>query len=179
MRQEIPRSYTVKGMFCADLAEALGAAFPPLLEKLEQPPRGGRYLTFTDYPQRDHLLLTFALCDKRFPGVDNRQAQRLLARHDVHTLGRSTVGRIMLALAGDATAALMHIPEVYRRVTHGQRVEASVGEGGEVRLDFIENYGGWEYNLGQVEGIVAHYRRRPTIDVELPRQGYQTFIVHT
>jgi uncharacterized protein (TIGR02265 family) len=177
MRQEIPSSYTVKGMFCADLAVALGSAFPPLLAKLEQPPRGGRYLTFTDYPQRDHLVLTFALCDKRFPGLCTRQAQRLLARQDVHTLGHSTVGRIMLALAGDATAALLRVPEVFRRVTKGQQVEATVLEDGAVRIAFVENYGGWEYNLGQVEGIVAHYGRRATVEVELPRPGYQTFVV--
>lgn len=173
---EIPPSFTVKGLFCADLAAALGSDFQGLVPKLTQPPRGGKYLAFTDYPMRDHLVLAHALGDKRFPTAGTPQAQRLLARQDVKTLGRSTLGRIMLALAREPKGALLRIPEVFRRMTFGPKVEAS-SEAGHVRLDFTDNFGGWEYNLGQVEGIVMHYGGRPRIDVELYDRGRQVFVV--
>jgi uncharacterized protein (TIGR02265 family) len=176
LRSEIPPSFTVKGLFCADLATALGADYGALVPKLAQAPRGGRYLAFTDYPMRDHLVLAHALGDKRFPKTGTPQAQRLLARHDVKTLGRSTLGRIMLAMAREPEGALLRLPEVFHRMTFGPKVEASV-DGRDVRLEFTDNYGGWEYNFGQVEGIVMHYGGRPRIEIELYDRGRQVFVV--
>lgn len=168
---QIPPDYSVKGMFIGNMASLVKDQWSELEPKLVAPPRGGRYIPFKDYPQVDHFRLTVAAAVRRFPRVGTREAVRRRARDDFQVFGNSTVGKVMLAIAGDPKAALMRVPEAYRLTVKGQEVKAEeLGEG--VRLTFLRHFGSWEYSVGQVEGIALHFVRSVTteIDDELDRQ---------
>ena len=93
---------------------------------------------------------------------------RRLARRDFHVFTESTLGKVILAVIGDARGALHQIPNVYEKVAPGdQRVVVENLPDGRVRLDFLPNLGVYAYQLGQLEEIVAHFGARPTTDVFL------------
>src|SRR5262245_58237229 len=55
---QIPKTYVVKGMFFSGHVATLGEAFPTITSTLIAPPRLGRYVPFSDYPQSDYLRVS-------------------------------------------------------------------------------------------------------------------------
>lgn len=160
--RETPRSFTVKGMFFSRFVERLGDGFAIVLPTLEAPPKMGRYMPFHDYPQSDYLRVMVALARKVHPRYGPREGVRRLAREDFKVFTQSTLGKVMVAMVGDARSALLKLPFVYSKVTNGDwEVTASELDGRRVRLEFRGLYGAWEYQLGQCEGIVLHYGHSP------------------
>lgn len=161
----IPPSYIVKGMFCTRLAEVLGAEYGALERALKMPARGGRYVAFKDYPQADYTRLAVAAATKRFPRLSLREAVRRIARDDLATFADSMIGKVALALVGDARGALLRTPDSYARVAPGPVVRAEDLDDRTVRLVFEGYRGIIEYSIGQIEGIVLAYKRPPTVTV--------------
>jgi uncharacterized protein (TIGR02265 family) len=179
--REMPRSYLVKGMFFARLVDQLGADWSLVEGQLLQAPRGGRYVSFKDYPQADYMRLSVALARKLHPRQSVREAVRRVARKDFDVFAASTFGKVVLAVVGDARGALLKTPFVYGKMTSGdQVVEGFELDPRTVRLEFRPHYGSWEYVLGQLEGVAAHYGRPPVITVsELPEQTLRFDIEHS
>jgi uncharacterized protein (TIGR02265 family) len=119
--------------------------------------RGDRYLPFRDYPQVDYLRLSIAAARKSFPQLAPREAVRRLARADLATFSNSMLGRIVLAMAGDARSTLLRVPDAYARVTTGGPVFAHELDADTVRVEFQKFYGLRDYQLGQLEGVTLHY----------------------
>lgn len=161
----IPPDYTVKGMFCSRFFDSLGSDWKALLPKLKAPPRLGRYLPFQNYPQGDYAVLCAAVAAKRFPRVSMREGVRRLAREDLAVFAESMIGKVVLALAGDARTTLLRVPEAYARVTSGSTLAAMELDAGTVRIEFRGYHGMSDYTLGQMEGVVLHYGGAPRTTV--------------
>jgi uncharacterized protein (TIGR02265 family) len=176
----IPRSYVVKGMFFSRLAGELGLAFEALLPRLEAPPRLGRYVPFNDYPQSDYLRLSAACAAKAFPGMPLREALRRLGRADYGVFATSTFGRVILSVVGDARSALLKTPFIYAKMAPGDWTITGEGlDDRTVRLEFAPAHGTWEYQLGQLEGVVLNYGHSPITTIEeLPERRLRFDIRH-
>ncbi len=182
-RARIPESYQAKGMFLDGLACRLGRAeLERLIPELVDPPRGGRYTTFRDYPQRDYFTLAWAIHRAEHPALASREGLRRVARQDFLTFGHSMIGRVVLAIARDPVSALLQMPAACERTVVGQEMKATQIGRSSVRLEVSTQDDGWERTLGQAEGVALHYRMsttttivvtptRYTLDVELTRAG--------
>jgi uncharacterized protein (TIGR02265 family) len=156
-------AHMVKGMFCSRLVSELGSTFAAMSSELTAPPRLGRYLPFTDYPMLDQARLAFAVARKRSPRAPLGEAVRRLARDDISVFLTSTLGKITVAVVDDPRSALLAVPTAYKHTVRGCRFEAEPsGERG-VRLTAFDLPGAWGYQIGQLEGIVMHWRATPTI----------------
>jgi uncharacterized protein (TIGR02265 family) len=171
----IPKTFLVKGMFFARLLTQLGPGYAAVEPRLEAAPKLGKYLPFTDYPQTDYVRVSTATAQKLFPGVPLREAMRLLGREDFSVFSASTLGKVILAVVGDARSALLRTPFIYMKMAPGDWVVTSVDLDGKImRIEFAPVHGTWEYLLGQLEGVVMNYGGEPTTTVrELPGKKIQ------
>lgn len=166
MGQRMPWSYRLKGMFHQALVDRLGKeAYEAVRPELQDPPRAS-YLAFRDYPMWDHQRLMVALARVVYRGQPEGEAVRRMARDDIHTLAESTVGSVVLSMIGDARSALLRLPFVYSKMANASwSVTARELDDGRVQLDYEGFHGLWSYQLGQVEGVAAHYGARSEVDV--------------
>lgn len=167
---QIPKTYVVKGMFFSGHVATLGEGFSSITSTLAAPPRLGRYVPFSDYPQSDYLRVSAKAAAKLFPAVSIREALRRLGRRDYGVFAESTFGKVILSVVGDAKAALLRVPMIYTKMAPGDwTVTGEDIDHTTVRIEFAPVYGTWEYQLGQLEGVVQNYGNKPEITVtELP-----------
>lgn len=111
-----PETLRIKGMFFTHLVEILGSDATPLLAKLDDPPRNGRYLPFVDYPQLDHAKLFVAAARKKWPHATLHEAMRQLGRANYDAFLTSTVGQVMASTTKDASQALDRLPDALKLV---------------------------------------------------------------
>ena len=177
----IPKSFVVKGMFFARHVSQLGADFANVIPSLETPPRFGKYVPFSDYLQSDYMRVMTAVARKFYARLGLREGMRRLGRDDFNVFGESTFGRVILAVVGDAKAALLKTPFIYMKMAPGDWT--ATGEEideNTVRIEFTPTYGSWEYQLGQLEGVVLKYGVEPTTTVsEIPGPGIRYDVRHT
>lgn len=167
--RRIPRANVVKGMFFSRHVAQLGADFAKVAPALESPPRLGRYVPFSDYPQSDYVRVSTAVALRVYPRLGLREAMRRLGRDDFSVFGESTIGKVILAVVGDAKTALLKTPTIYMKMAPGDWTVTGEELDGAVRIEFFPAYGAWEYQLGQLEGVVLKYGVSPTTTVsELP-----------
>jgi uncharacterized protein (TIGR02265 family) len=176
----IPTTYRVKGMFFARLVEQLGDGFSQVEPQLATPPRFGRYVPFSDYPQSDYVRLTTATAQKLYPNVPLREGVRRLGRDDFNVLATSTIGKITLAAVGDARSVLLKAPFIYEKLAPGGwTVTGEPIDDVTVRIEFAPVYGTWEYTLGQLEGVILNFGGTPRTTVsELPMRKVQFDVQH-
>jgi uncharacterized protein (TIGR02265 family) len=138
-------------------------------------------VAFADYPQSDYERVAAEVARKLHPAQGLREAVRRLARDDFDVFASSTFGRVLLAVVGDAPTALLKVPYVYSKVAPGEwQIRAEALDGATVRLDFVPNFGTWEYQVGQIEGIVVAFGGSPTLTVELlPEHHLRIDVRHT
>jgi uncharacterized protein (TIGR02265 family) len=164
--REVPPGFQAKGMFFARLANQLGDGFEALLPKLAAPPKLGRYVPFSDYPQGDYMRISAAVAQKLYPSVGLREGFRRLSRDDFGVFASSTLGKIFLAAIGDARSALLKVPAIYQKMApgswtvHGEELDAST-----IRLEFGPHPGAWEFQLGQLEGVVLNFGGTPVTTI--------------
>ncbi len=165
--REIPSSFVLKGMFFSRFVRDLGSDWSDLAPSLDAPPKNGRYVAFSDYPQRDFVRIYCRVARKSFARYDLSEAVRRLAREDFHVFAESTFGKVVLALVRDARSALHRVPFVYSKVAPGEfRMHAEDIDDRTVRIVVDPHHGNWEYQLGQFEGIVLAFDATPRISVE-------------
>ncbi len=178
--RNIPPTYQVKGMFFSRVLGQLGSGFADVEARLQAPPRLGKYVPFSDYPQADYVRVTGAAAHKIYPGVGLREGLRHLGRDDFAVFAESTFGKVILAAVGDARSALLKTPFIYEKMAPGgwsvtgQELDAQT-----IRLSFGPVYGSWEYQLGQLEGVVLNFGATPVTTVsELPGRVIQFDVKH-
>ncbi len=172
-----PREHTLKGMFFSRFVKELGAEWPRIERRLIAPPRLGTYLPFADYPLVDHADIALVVARKRAPGLPHREALRRLARQDIGTFLDSTIGRVTAAVVSSPRAALLALPDAYKRVVTGPTLRASALADDRIRLSFVSAFGLWEYQIGQIEGIVRHYGGQPRTRCSLEADGVRAYDV--
>lgn len=159
----MPSENRLKGMFFARFSRDLGDGWRNIQSTLDQPPKFGRYVAFTDYPQRDFVRLYTAVAKKRFPTLPLCEAIRRLGRDDVNVFAESMVGGVMVAMVGDARSALSKLPLAYA-ATIRSAMKVSVEQLDDfIRVTFKPHFGRWEYQLGQLEGVLAAFGSRSRI----------------
>jgi len=161
LQREMAEGFTLKGMFFRRVVKALGPRLDEVLGELQMPPGRAGYLPFKDYPQSDYSVLSVAAARHRFPRLSDREGLRRLARADLAVFGESTIGRVMLSMVGDTHRALTDLPKVYAKVAPGPWgfETETLGERA-LRLAMANHPGEWCYQIGQCEGIAAHYGDR-------------------
>ncbi len=163
-----PKGFTLKGMFFARLLTLNERVFPEVRSTLVEPPRGDRYLPFHDYPQVDYSRLAYAVAMRLHRGTSAPEAMRLVARQDFATFAASAVGRVSLALMGNAERAILKLPSAYAAVMKGGTVAASSTGKDEFEVVFRDFYGWVDcYPMGTLEGLVKHFGRSCSIVAEL------------
>ena len=168
----IPEAFTIKGMFFKRYVELLGADYAALARELDDAPRDGRYVAFKGYSQRDYTRLVLAAARKRFPNLSPREGVRRLARDDMATFADSVIGKVVLAMAGDARSTLHRMPNAYAGAAPDTRISVVDLDPSTVRVAFEPHHGMVEYTLGQVEGIVLAFDGRPLVTLrELKHRG--------
>jgi uncharacterized protein (TIGR02265 family) len=174
----VPDSYVVKGMFFSRLKEKLEDCWGDVTPLLLRPPRFGHYVPFTDYPQRDYLTLSILIAERVYSYVPPREGLRRLARDDFGVFSASTFGRIVLTAVGDVHNALLTMAAVYSKMAAGDwEVRGTELDRSTVVLEWFPTYGSWEYQLGQIEGLIFHYGVDYEIHVSTPRADHFRFEV--
>jgi uncharacterized protein (TIGR02265 family) len=175
-----PPDFSIKGMFPARLEKlASHAVLESVRGALLKPEALGRYVSFADYPQVDYSRLAYAVATDLYKRLDPAEAMRRLARRDIETFASSQIGKIMLALTGNAAATLMKLPDMYGAALRGGSVKAVRTDPGTVSIRF-RNFYGWLdcYAIGTVEGLVSHFSNACEIEVSLETATAATYIVH-
>lgn len=171
-----PSTYTIKGLFFPRLVEMLGDGFASLAPTLRMPPKDGRYVAFNDYPQSDYSRLVWAVARRCFPTLPPREAARRVAWRDIDVFGASRVGGVTLALLGDPRSALTKLPEMMNLVLKGGALLSRDRGPDRVFLEYRRFFGWIDcYVIGTLEGIVQHFGKQPTINVEITGEGEATY----
>jgi len=174
------RAHLVKGMFFNRLLAVLGPSFGDLVPSLAAPPRLGKYLPFSDYPQGDYLRVAVAVAERSYPAWSLREGIRRLSRADFKVFADSTLGKVLLAVAGDVHAALLNVPSTYTKVTSANwTITGEAIDQGAVTITFAPLLGPWEFQLGQLEGVVLAFGKTPSVRVmELPKGAVRFDVRH-
>jgi uncharacterized protein (TIGR02265 family) len=180
LARSIPQTYVVKGMFFSRIRGRLrDGGWEALLPTLSAPPRLGYYVPFSDYPQSDYTRVSAAAAVDAYPRVPVREAVRRLARDDFSVFASSTFGKVVLSAVGDVHRALLTVPTVYTKMASGDwEVRGEELAPDTVRLEFVPHYGSWEYQVGQMEGLVLYYGESPETTVSLPSPLHLRLDVH-
>ncbi len=173
-----PPSFRVKGMFISPMARMLGDDWELAVKELSAPPRMGRYLPFTDYPQRDLVQLTYRLGRREYPNVGAFEMFRRFAQRDFQTFAGSTLGRIVLTSLADPVAALLRFPDVYAKVAPGPwKISAKQLDAQRVVIEIDNHPGVWGSQVGQVEAIAGGFGSRPELAIQVDHTDADQFNV--
>lgn len=174
---QAPRHVTVKGMFLAPHAAAIGTRFPVLARTLLKPPRDGHYVHFSDYPLADYYRVIFEGAACSHPHLPLREACRQAARSHMQAFATSTLGGVMLAMITSAEEALLAIPNMFAQGSSGIIVTAQ-REGSGVLVE-MQNIGGVQdcSAIGTLEGFVLYYGGKPSIEVDLISNNRALYMV--
>jgi uncharacterized protein (TIGR02265 family) len=162
-----PRSYQVKGLFFTRYLELLGSEFERIRPQLEAPPRFGRYLPFSDYPQIDLMRVVYAVASKHHPRLALAEAIRRVARDDFGSFAESRFGRIALNFTHDIKAVLLRFPDLERVMSLGPVVPRD-GGGNCVLLEWrnrVDAVTG--YMVGVCEGLLLSQHKQSSIHVKI------------
>lgn len=172
-----PRHVTVKGMFLAPHAAAIGARFPTFAQTLLRPPRDGHYVQFSDYPLADYYRVIFEGAACSHPHLPLREACRQASRSHMQAFATSTLGSVMLSMITSAEEALLAMPNMFARGSSGITVTAQ-REGSGVLVE-MQNIGGVQdcSAIGTLEGFVLYYGGKPRIDVDLVGSNRALYLV--
>ncbi len=167
----IPATHAIKGVFVAPNAATVGADWPRVTATLRSPPRGGKYVAFTDYPLADHVLLSDLAARKLYPGKPTCEAHRLLARGTMDTFTQTTLGRIALAFTSGPTALLNKYGEVFNRLVTGPKAFVRSVDDVSAEVEYSGYYSLREAIYGVLEGIVLACDLTPTVTIEARGDG--------
>jgi uncharacterized protein (TIGR02265 family) len=161
----IPADHTIKGVFIAPNASAVARDWPELAGYLRAPPRGGKYIPFTDYPLSDHVLIADAAARRMFPGHPTRQAHRLLGRSTIEEFTKTTLGRVALALVSNPKTVFTKYCELFNKMLSGPSVGVTAVDATSAELEYRAYYYMVEAIHGVLEGLVALCGSAPVVTV--------------
>ena len=98
-------------------------------------------------------------------GADDLYAdwRELLARDDIETFAKTTIGRITTSMVTTTKDALLAVPTGYKHSVKGCHYEATAIDDSTVRLVLVDLPGAWGYQIGQLEGIAMRWGGSPTL----------------
>ncbi len=147
--QALPRAATVKGMFLSNIADLVE-------QRSGQRPGRKRYVAFTNYPLSEMIELLPQAAKLAYPGLPVREGMRRLGRLAYPTFSSSTIGRVVMSIAGDDPRSALHVaPKAYRLVGNTGTARVVDTGDGEAILE-LRGVWGWpeSYNVGVHEGAL-------------------------
>ena len=155
---KLPAGMTVKGMFMKSVGDAATA--------VSRTKHGrGHWMGFKDYPVQEWLELLVECGRVVHPRASPREGIRRLGQSAYPTFAESTVGKVVMSVAGNnLAAALRQAPRAYAVSGNGATLEiGSVAEGSALlhlrnAWDFPEAWG-----LGVFEGVIQAFHRQGTV----------------
>jgi len=152
---------TTRGMFMADMVEALRQRNLPLPAK--------RYQAFGSYPQREFITVAVDATRHLYPGVPTKEALRRLGQLAYPTFADTMIGKVMYGVLGKDIAAIMKVaPRGYEAVLSHGRAEL-VQSGPKmacVRLTDVATFLDC-YQVGVFEGAFKSCNVAGTVKVKL------------
>ena len=162
----MPADYRVRGVFFSRCLEDLGRDALAKLSLLEPPP-GGNYEPFDEYPTADYMRVFGAAARRAHPAASAREAWRRYAREEVVAFSRTMLGGVTMSVMNEPTTALLRYPEVFQSLARGPVASAKKLDDRVVAIELRNAFAPIEYAIGVLEGIVMLYKRHPRIDVEV------------
>jgi uncharacterized protein (TIGR02265 family) len=166
--ERVPLNARAKGMFFHDIvkaAERVATRLSPAIKaKLEK-----RYVSFKDYPLRDHMELTAALAGPLYPGVPTREGMRRLGRLAYPAFAESMVGRVVFGVLGhDVERVLAVGPKgIELSLSRGRAIATRVGHE-HFRFEMQDIFGYLDsYWVGVLEGPIIGAGKLPHIRIHL------------
>jgi uncharacterized protein (TIGR02265 family) len=169
--EKVPAGFTIKGAFVASNAAIVASDWPRIEQTLDQPPRNGKYLAFSDYPLADFLRITHAAAKKKYPALPSREAHRLLSRSTFEVFAQTTFGRVVVTLVSGPASLLKKYEDVFNRMLKGPRVAVTVTGSQSVEMAFTSYYSTREAIFGVLEGAVMACQFEPAVRVESEGEG--------
>lgn len=158
----LPAQATVKGMFFQTMSGQAFAASGQL-------PGRDRYVAYKDYPLREWIELLLKAARLTFPRVPVREGLRRLGQESYPTFARSTVGRVLMAAAGNNLGAALRLaPRAFSLTTNTTQCEvvAMADTRAVLRVtrawDFIE-----ALHVGVFEGTMRSFQRTGLVRVRI------------
>ena len=158
-----PSAHTIKGAFIGSNAALAMPDWPELEKKLLAPPRGGKYLPFSDYPLTDYLRVTDAAARRKFPRMPTREAHRQLSRLTFDVFSQTTLGKVTMAMITTPAGAFLKYQEIYNRMVSGSKVLVIPRNARVIDFEFTNYYSTQEAIYGVLEGVVLAYRSVPHV----------------
>lgn len=168
----VPPAHTIKGAFVGSNAALAMPDWSELEKKLLAPPRGGKYLPFSDYPLTDYLRVTDAAARRKFPKLTNREAHRQLSRLTFDVFAQTTLGKVTMAMVTTPTAAFLKYQEIYNRMVSGSKVQVLPRTTRAIDFEFTDYYSTQEAIYGVLEGVVLAYRGVPSVIILAKAKGH-------
>jgi uncharacterized protein (TIGR02265 family) len=152
---------TTRGMFLADIVEALKQRNLPLPAK--------RYQAFGSYPQREFITVAADAARHLYPGLAQKEALRRLGQLAYPTFADTMIGKVMYGVLGKDVAAIMKVaPRGYEAVlSHGRAELVQSGpKMARVRLTDVATFLD-SYQVGVFEGAFKSCNVAGTVKVKL------------
>lgn len=154
---------TVKGMFFGELVEAIKSQAAPKLEELSLTER--RYLPFSDYSQRDYLVLLEQTVDVVYPNLPSAEGVRRIGWSAFPRFVESVIGRVVVGIfVDDLDRLLASMAKAMRYCISPGFVEAEqIGER-HWRYQMRDMPGATRVLLaGATEGVLKYHGLVPTV----------------
>lgn len=168
----VPPHHTIKGAFVASNAALAAPEWDSLEKRLVSPPKGGKYLPFSDYPLGDYLRVTDVAARRKFPRVSSREAHRQLSRNTFDVFSQTTLGKVTMTMVNTPSAALLKYQDIFNRMVSGARVTVTETGPAALDLEFREYYSTQEAIFGVIEGVILAYRQAPQVVLLAKGRGH-------
>ena len=166
-----PATHAIKGAFIASSAEILGADWARLESSLRAPPRGGKYVSFSNYPLTDFLRVNDAAARKKHPNVSSSEAHRLLSRETFDIFSKTQVGRVVVAMLSGPESVLTKYETFFNQMVSGPRVTVKITGPSTAEVSYTGYYSTREAIFGVIEGAVLACDFEPSLRVEGKGEG--------
>lgn len=160
---------------CPPEAKVKGMIVNGILKRLEKqgkkPPIdvGGPYLTFKDYPLRDHMAITAKVAQLAYPSPHLRESLRGLGRETYQVVKDTLIGKVVFAAWDNPQSVFKLSSKAYEIV--GSIAQTKVLESGPrfVHTHTTKAYGFLDsFHVACGEGVCTMFGKEPTV-VEIKR----------
>lgn len=158
----LPAQATVKGMFFQTMSDQAFAASSQL-------PGRDRYVAYKDYPLREWIEVLLKSARLTFPRVPVREGIRRLGQESYPTFTRSTVGKVLMAAAGNNFGAALRLaPRAFSLTSSTTRCEVVAMADSRAVLRLIR---AWDFSealhTGVFEGTMRAFQRTGVVRVRI------------
>lgn len=161
----VPSDATCKGMFLADIVEAVRKRTNGREHELLTLVGREKYLAFGDYPLREHVLLTAHAAKLLYPHVPSREGARRIGQAVFPAFSESMIGRVIFGVVGKDLDRIFEVaPRAYQRtLSHGRILASFVGPR-HWRYRFEGYYSHLDtFQVGVIEGPILAAGKTPHV----------------